>query len=75
MMMTTTKKNKSPLFSFFCIKLYVDDFTLIKQENNAPYEFNIDTTKYSVMAATHIESSSQRQFRQPNYQNCKCGIQ
>jgi hypothetical protein len=57
--------------------MYVDDSTLIKQENNAPYEFNIDTTKYSVMAATqHIESSSQRQFRQPNYQkNCKCSIQ
>jgi len=29
------------------IKLYVDDSTLIKTENTAPYEFNTDTTKFS----------------------------
>jgi Bacterial Ig domain/RTX calcium-binding nonapeptide repeat (4 copies) len=29
------------------VKLYVDETTLVKQENNAPYEFPLDTTKFS----------------------------
>ncbi|HJU33483.1 MAG TPA: Ig-like domain repeat protein [Nitrososphaera sp.] len=37
----------SPLSMVSNVKLYVDDSTLVSQENNAPYEFPLDTTKFS----------------------------
>jgi Bacterial Ig domain/RTX calcium-binding nonapeptide repeat (4 copies) len=39
--------NASPQSMVSNVKLYVDDSTLVKQENNAPYEFPLDTTKFS----------------------------